>query len=220
MRINSIAIRAAAALGLVAVVATNCFAQYTATLLPAPSGYAAGYGISGTSYVGAGWDDANYEHPLLWNGLTSQPVDLGTAGYTEAYAAGVSGNLQVGTALEYAANNTQSGFRAILWQGTAAGAVHLTPVGSSSSSALGISGTDIVGILGLNQGILWHGSANNYTLLGTGTPTAIAGNYEAGYDRTFQYRVAVERKCGQQGKYSTPRFQAARRLTAKRGSVR
>jgi hypothetical protein len=92
-------------------------AQYTATLLPAPSGISdtVAEAVSGNSQVGTGSGSATggSNHALRWSGTA---VDLNPAGFTQSEALGVSGNSQV----RYGFGSGTGGIsHALLWNGTA-----------------------------------------------------------------------------------------------------
>ena len=117
-------------------------------------------GISGGRVAGQGRVDifSGIAHALLWETAAAGavPIDLHPAGYDSSLVTSIAGDQQVGNASR---NNLS---RAILWRGTAAGAVDLTPAGSEESVANATSGTQQVGYVGAQTGLratLWSGTA-------------------------------------------------------------
>jgi hypothetical protein len=117
--------------------------------------------------VGYGFDTGpGNTHALLWNGVTTPPIDL-SEGMTTDYSAaeGTDGVHQVG--------NVDVGFpgsptyHAFLWTGTAASGVDLNPSGFTNSYATGVGGGQEVGAAdgsatgGNDHAIFWTGTAGS-----------------------------------------------------------
>jgi hypothetical protein len=85
---------------------------------------------------------------------------LNPTGITSSFAIGASDDNQVGLAATSMTNH------AMLWSGTAEGAVDLHPAGFYSSFAAGVDGNSQVGFgnlvpSALARALLWHGSADS-----------------------------------------------------------
>ena len=116
------------------------------------SGYTSSqaFAASGSQQLGYGTTMFGQNHGLLWSGTAASMVDLNPAGFTETYAAGMSGTTQVGTGWGAATSNRN---HAVMWSGSAASLVDLNPTGWLSSQAWSTSG-------GFQTGWAWN---NNTT---------------------------------------------------------
>jgi hypothetical protein len=141
-----------------------------------PSGFlkSASMGTNGTKQAGFGGDfmidtDSNINitgggtHALLWNGSSTDYVDLNPSGFYNSVATGISGTQQVGW-VQPTSGSTE---HALLWNGTASSYVNLHPSGFYSSQAKGTSGTQQVGMgrptsTSSNHAMLWTGSSESY----------------------------------------------------------
>lgn len=163
--------------------------------LPRPSGLtgANAWASSGSLVVGYGSAINSYNHALLWNGggvIDLEPGNL--PGFTNTYAAAVAGGEEVGY------GNYGSRIHAILWHGSADGAVDLTPTNLPGtivgSEAHGTDGTYEVGnATGIGgspfpHAVMWAGSANtavdlnptNLPYIASSGAAAVGGGQEVG----------------------------------------
>jgi len=106
-------------------------------------------------------------HALLWSGSAGSVIDLHLTGFTQSYALGVSGGLQVGYGtLGDPGNEPANSHHAMLWRGSAASVVDLNGGYTSSSEAWGIAGDQEVGSgkiavpagYARDHALMWHGS--------------------------------------------------------------
>ena len=122
----------------------------------------------GNRQVGYGYfDNTGTNAPyraLLWSGTASTVVILHPSGFSHSFAEGISGNEQVG----YALNTQGDGYgRAILWHGTVTSAVVLHPAAYLASTALATNGMIQVGFGGgpttnyQSHAVRWSGSAES-----------------------------------------------------------
>jgi autotransporter-associated beta strand protein len=157
--------------------------------------------IGGSQQVGSanGPATGGNNHAILWTGSGSTAVDLNPTnltGFSSSVAQGTDGSQQVGFGLftpsgpgPSSANN-----HALLWNGTASGAVDLNPAGFTSSSALNTDGAQQVGYgtigqLGNNVALLWSSSATgainlnptNLTGITSSEAEAVSGNQQVGF---------------------------------------
>jgi hypothetical protein len=114
----------------------------------------------GIHQVGAGNRQGGPELALLWDGDADSAVSLNPTrlpGFDSSAAYGVSGNQQVGEALD------SVNFRdhAMLWTGSAASAVDLHPVGYNTSLAQATNGVRQVGQGDHSHALLWSGTADS-----------------------------------------------------------
>lgn len=132
---------------------------YKATMLDLGPPYygSAAYGIDGNSQVGIGQGGA-----VLWTGSANSAIVLTPQWALSAWAGGVSGNVQVGSARQSTDNYA---FHAMLWHGNAASGVDINPIGWYESWAAATTGSSHVGrgkaFSGdLDHALLWNSTGS------------------------------------------------------------
>src|SRR5688500_10257102 len=104
-------------IGLLALISASS-AQYTAQVLPTPTGRGIAGGVGGGQIVGDALDGTG-GWPCLWDITTRTFTSLVPIGYEYAQALGVGGGNQVGHGF------VDNDMRALIWSGSAASAVDL-----------------------------------------------------------------------------------------------
>jgi len=132
----------------------------------------------------------NSNDAVLWT--AAGPIDLNPTqipGINISVALGTDGTQQVGYGAASALSSTST---AILWTGTAAGAVDLNPADATSSAAIGTNGTQQVGFAtspstgGNGHAFMWTGTAGTGVDLNPTNLTGISGSQAVATDGTQQ----------------------------------
>jgi hypothetical protein len=163
-------------------------AQYTATILtPSWSSNSVSYGAAGTNQIGFATENSN-DRALLWNGSSSNYINLNPTGFSDSYGKGVSSSDQVGYGLL-----TNVNYHALQWFGSAASVIDLHPSGHAFSQAFATSGAHQVGNADFHAA-LWTGTAGSFVDL---NPTGFRESEAWGVDGSQQVGFGVGASTGE-----------------------
>ncbi len=103
-------------------------------------------------------------HAAIWEGTSSEWIDLHPSGTVYSFANGTTGTQQAGSAIPAGG----PWYHAALWSGTAESFVELHPPGATESNAYSIGGTQQVGSVKAGSpphAALWEGTPESYVNL-------------------------------------------------------